>query len=417
MPPWHADPHYKTDANDKSLTPEETRTLVSWIDAGAPRGDGEDPLPIAVRENAARSDWHFGTPDLVVEMSREESLPAQGVFDYRYQRVQLDMDEDKWVRSIEMLPGNREVLHHALIFVEYPERLSHLQPEYHAGAGGYFAGYVPGKLPIPFPEGTGKFLPKDATIVFQLHYTATGKPETDKSAIGLYFHDEQPEMALKTRSATDRNLRIPPHERDVSAKAMYRITEDSLVWSLNPHMHLRGQKVKYTAQLPDGSEQVLLNVPFYDFNWQTEYRFDEPIKLPAGSRVVCEGAHDNSATNPHNPDPEEYVYWGSQSWEEMFIGFLTYSPLPEDQQSAASRKAATFEGPLTPETIVGTEWQFMRFNLFFDKDGVLIVDNSINGTWEWNNDEILINVAGRSIVINVEDDALSVRGNKLKPAA
>lgn len=413
MPPWHADTHVSHFSNEVTLTPEESRAIIAWADNGTPRGEGDDILREASRKAADEDGWLLGEPDLVVSMQREEKLPAQGVFDYRYQRARVKLDGDKWVKGVELRPGNREVLHHALVFVEYPAKYADQQPEYHGGAGGYFAGYVPGMLPIFYPENSGKFLPDGSTIIFQMHYTATGKEETDRSELGLHFYDEKPEMLFKTRSATNRGIEIAPGDHDSEYAAVYRISQDSTLWGFNPHMHLRGSRFAYTAVLPDGSEKKLLNVPFYDFNWQTEYRLAEPVTLPAGSRIICEGAFDNSAINPANPDPDEWVYWGDQSWEEMFIGFLSYSPIPGGSKKGPKREKIA--GPITEEALQGTEWQFMRFRILFERDGLIIVDDALNGKWDFvDDDTIKVEVGDRGIVIDVADNKMSVNGMPLK---
>lgn len=413
MPPWHADPHYSTFSNDKSLTTDETRTLIAWIDGGSPRSEGDDPLVEAAKSHAATSEWGLGEPDLVVEMPNEEVIPASGVFDYRYQSAPVEIDEDKWVKGIEYVPGNRQVLHHAIIFVQYPDHLAHLQPEWHGGAGGYYAAYVPGKLPMMYPEKSGQFLPKGSTVVFQLHYTATGKEEVDRSKIGLHFCKEKPEFPIDVKSAVDEGFRIAAGDRDSEANAVYRFGEDAMLYSMSPHMHLRGSRFSYKAVYPDGTEEMLLSVPNYDFNWQTEYTLAEPKKMPKGTKIVCDGAFDNSATNPTNPDPSKNVRWGDQSWEEMFIGFLTYAPLSGTDMDLAPK---TFEGPVTAETIVGSEWRFARFTLYFDEGGTLLVNNSLNGTWEFTGDNsIHVSVAGRDMDLTVEGSDISMRGRKLVP--
>lgn len=410
MPPWHADPHYNAFSNDTSLSVEETRTLVAWIDAGAPAGDGEDPLPAIAEQNAADSEWKLGQPDLVVEMPSAEVIPATGVFDYRYQHVPVEIDEDKWVSGVEYVPGNREVLHHAIIFVKYPDHLAHMQPEWHGGAGGYYAAYVPGKIPMMYPANAGQFLPKGSTVVFQLHYTATGKEETDQSKLGIHFHDAKPELPIEVKSAVEQRFRIEPGQADAPATAAYRFASDAILYSMSPHMHLRGSRFAYKAIYPDGTEEVLLSVPSYDFNWQTEYTLAEPKKMPKGTRVVCEGAFDNSPMNPANPDPTQRVRWGDQSWEEMFIGFMTFSALDSGEEAAP----AVLEGPITAESIVGTEWRFMRFTLFFDNDGVVLVDGSLKGRWEFTDaGTIRVRVAGRSFDLTVDGSNLSVEGRPL----
>jgi len=330
MPPWHADPHFQNYSNGASLTPEESKTLVDWIDRGAPRGEGPDPLPKIAANQPQVSEWKLGEPDMVLPIPEEQSLPATGVFDYRNFFVEPPIEEDKWLAGAEVLPGNREVVHHCLIFLEYPDRLDHMQPEWGGGVGGYFAGYGPGFETLPFPEDTGKFLPKGSKIRFQMHYTATGKPETDLTKVGLYFRDKPPEKEYVTRGASNLGIEIPANEEDVEYESVFYVRKPIEFWSMSPHMHYRGSRFKYEAFYPDGSSEVLLNVPYYDFNWQRVYRFDEPKQLPAGTKIVCTGAYNNSVTNPNNPNPDEDVEWGSQTWEEMFIGYFSYHDAPSE---------------------------------------------------------------------------------------
>jgi peroxiredoxin len=323
MPPWHAERPNAAFANDCSLTTEETRALLTWIDQGAPRGDGPDVLAEAA--DAKRGEWPLGPPDLVVSLPKAQELPAEGTFDYRYIVVPSGLEEDTWVRAVDVQPTNRRVVHHALVFILYPPELRHLQPEFHGGLEGYFAGYVPGQDPEPFPEGTGKMVPKGASFVFQMHYSATGRPETDQTRIGLYFAREKPKYELETRAAYNTELNIPAGDPDYTTAATHRVDRDVLLWSLSPHMHYRGSWFEYEARYPDGTSELLLSVPDYDFNWQTLYRFKEPKQLPAGTVVACRGGFDNSPRNPANPDPTKTVRFGEQTWDEMFIGYLDYA--------------------------------------------------------------------------------------------
>ncbi|MBI4558821.1 MAG: redoxin domain-containing protein [Candidatus Hydrogenedentes bacterium] len=336
MPPWHADPHYGSFANDRSLSDDEMLVVTSWLEVGARRDAGADPLE---SYSGPSLTWTLGEPDQVVALPAVQEISAAGVFPYRYVRMPLNLSEDKWVRAVEVRPTNRKVLHHCLIFVRYPSRLRHLQPDYDRGLDGYFAGYVPGAMPTPFPENTGKFLPKDGLLVFQLHYNATGKDETDRTELGLYFHEQRPPQELSTRAAAMTELRIPPGASDYETMAVHRLDHDALLWDMSPHMHYRGSRFQYEARYPDGRTEILLSVPGYNFNWQTAYRLKEPKRLPAGTEIVCRGAFDNSARNPANPDPTAWVEFGEQTFEEMFIGYLNYSiPVDATQTLAAVRE-------------------------------------------------------------------------------
>ena len=316
MPPWHADPHYGEFRNDRSLTPDEKRTLVHWIEAGAPRGDGPDPLAAADHE---WPEWQLGQPDLIVDIPAFE-VPATGVVDYMYPRVENPHGEDAWVRAVEILPGSRQALHHVITTFGMKD------PEARYGFRelGSLGGYVPGADADVFAEGTGVLLPADGIIQFQMHYTTFGRAVVDASRLGIYFHDGKPEHELQTTVLLNPRIRIPANTKAHSDSAETVIERDILVYNLLPHAHYRGKASEFTAVYPDGREEVLLSVPDYDFNWQTTYELAEPKFLPAGTRIVHTTTWDNSAQNPANPDPNREVPWGQQSWDEMLFGAIRW---------------------------------------------------------------------------------------------
>lgn len=335
MPPWHADPQYGTFSNDDSLTANELRTVLAWLDRGAPRGEGPDPLKAhAARLAAKGQEWPLGEPDKVIVLSRHD-LPAEGVFDYRYERVEVGLEEDVWVRAADVLPGNRRALHHVLVFLKYPEHLAHLQPSRLGGLDGFFAGYAPGKETGRYPEGTGRWVPKGSTLIFQVHYTATGKPESDVTRLGLYFHEPGVEpREFYSKAAVETAFVISPGDAESKVSAVYEFEKAADLLVMIPHMHFRGKYFSFEAEYPDGSRKTLLSVPNYDFNWQRAYRLAEPEHLPAGTRLVCRGAFDNSPGNPQNPDATKTVYFGEQSWDEMFIGYLGFTRSEGDALAA-----------------------------------------------------------------------------------
>jgi len=314
MPPWHADPVHGTFSNDRSLTAEETGTLLAWIDQGAKQGEGLDPLTNSITPSG---EWALGKPDFVVSLPDTQKIPATGVLDYRYVDSGFVMPEDAWIRAAVVRPGNRKVVHHVIARIKYP-----------SGAKGapdeevFFTSWAPGNTTPEFPRDTGKFIPKGATFNFELHYNTTGKPETDQSELGLYVMKDVPKVVLETRTTETRELNIPPGEGDARSFCVYHFKRDTLIYDLVPHMHLRGSWFKYEALFPDGKRETLLSVPRYDFNWQTEYRLSEPRRVPAGTWMLCSGAHDNSKQNPLNPDATRRVKYGLQSHEEMFMGFM-----------------------------------------------------------------------------------------------
>ena len=322
MPPWHADPEVGHWANDRALSVDELQTLVSWIDAGAPRGEGEDPLAQHV---SAQPAWgHLGEPDLVVDIPPTD-VPATGVVDYQYKYVTNPLNRDVWVRASQIRPGDRSVLHHVIT------RFGELETEgprkgriSRRGISGGLAGYVPGMEPRELPDGTGTFLPAGATIEFQMHYTTSGKASTDHSQIGIYFHDEAPEHRIHAMILANPRLKIPPHAKAHAEKAVRVFDKESIIYSILPHSHYRGKAARFDAIYPDGTTETLLNVPNYDFNWQTTYVLEEPKQVPAGTKIVYTNWWDNSAQNPANPDPSRTVPWGQQSWDEMIFGAISY---------------------------------------------------------------------------------------------
>ena len=315
MPPWHADPHYGKFVNDRGLTAPETRALLRWIEQGSPRGEGEDPLTNAPPPAVA---WKLGQPDHIVALPKPQDIPATGTLNYRYVDADFEMPEDAWLRAAVCRAGNAKVVHHIIVRVRYPEGYRDAPPEAYL-----FTTWVPGLAQDEFPVGTGVFLPKGARFNFEMHYTTTGRAQTDQSELGLYLAKGPAERRLEVRASETRDFDIAPGEPDSQHFSHYCFKRDAILYSLSPHMHLRGSWFKFELLHLDGRRETLLSVPQYDFNWQTSYRLAEPKHVPAGTWMLCTGGHDNSVKNPNNPDPAKRIKWGLQSWDEMFMGFMT----------------------------------------------------------------------------------------------
>jgi hypothetical protein len=338
MPPWHADPHYGSFVGDRSLTVEETKTLVHWIEAGAPRGSGPDPLTKADRQ---WSEWSLGKPDLIVEVPAYE-VPATGVVAYQYPYADNPLGRDVWIRAIEILPGNRSVVHHVLAGIDDP---GNGERRAIRGQIGELGGYAPGKNAAPYPADTGILLRKEARFRFQMHYTPNGKAASDVTRLGIWFHDKPPRHALEMSLIYDTSLEIPANAK-LHAHSLEQVFDrDVMLYSLLPHAHLRGRSAKFTAHYQDGTEEILLSVPKYDFNWQPLYVLNPSKFIPAGTRVVLDMTWDNSAQNPANPDPSQVVRWGDQTWEEMNVGWFRFRNADDqDRATAAARKRTAASG-------------------------------------------------------------------------
>ena len=239
-----------------------------------------------------------------------------------------------------MRPGNRAVVHHILVFDR--KRGGAFARDFEGGVQGYLAGYVPGLRTAEYPDGMAKRIEAGSTLIFQVHYTPIGTEQFDLSDIGFLWADpEAIEREVRTVSVAQRRLNIPPHDDDYRTQSTSRRPlEDALVLSFMPHMHLRGKAFRYDAILPDGERRTLLDIPAYDFNWQTAYRLAEPLALPNGTRIAAEAAFDNSEENLANPDPTATVRWGDQTWEEMMIGYFDVSVPLVDREAAAAEAAA-----------------------------------------------------------------------------
>jgi hypothetical protein len=330
MPPWHADPRYGRFSNDSRLTPQEKQAIERWVGDGAPEGDQAHlPAPASHAEG-----WSI-KPDLVVDMPEAYHVRASGVIDYQYFEVDPGFREDRWVRSAEIRPGNRKVVHHCTVFLKAPGSLADIDEQ--GDLGSYcLVPYVPGISPMVLPDGMAKRVPAGWKLVFVVHYTPIGVAQEDRTSVGLVFADPRSvRREVATQLMVDPGLGIPPHAADYRVEHSRSFSEDTLLLSMFPHMHLRGKSFRYEVTYPDGQTEILLDVPRYDFNWQTSYVLTEPKRLPAGTVLRCIAHYDNSRSNPVNPDPGATVRTGRQSWDEMFNGYYDIALADQDLTKAS----------------------------------------------------------------------------------
>jgi len=335
MPPWFADPNYGHFANDRTLSSAEIRTLNDWADAGAPAGNPNDaPQPRTWPEG-----WSIGTPDAVFEMPAKFPIPARGAIDYQYVILPLHFAEDKWVERVEVQPEDRSTVHHAVVYIRdpgsqwlagqpsgvdfaLPPTATHLPNPKSFTTSDILMVYTPGNSFEIWKPGVAKKILAGADLVLQMHYTATGKPSTDRTSIGIVFAKQPPKQAVLTLQMGNDRFVIPPGDPNYRVTVSGTLPNDALLIGLLPHMHLRGKAFEYLINGPNGAVETLLKVNNYDFNWQLNYRLAEPRLLKAGTRLEWVGYFDNSPINPRNPDPSAEVRFGEQSWEEMMIGFF-----------------------------------------------------------------------------------------------
>jgi mono/diheme cytochrome c family protein len=309
MPPWHADPKYGEFANDRRLSQKDVDTIVAWVDQGAKEGDLKD-LPAAP---TFTDGWNIGKPDEVFYLPQEYEVPASGVVEYKYFTVPTNFKEDKWIQAAEIRPGNRAVVHHIIVFAQK------------AGEQRLLVGYAPGEQPAVIPAGLARKIPAGSNLIFQVHYTPTGVAGKDRSYVGFIFTKEPPKNEIVTRPVLNARFVIPAGDPNYQVESTYTFNEDSHIQSLMPHMHLRGKDFQFKMTYPDGTSKIILSVPRYDFSWQSYYILKEPVAAPKGARLDCLAHFDNSEQNKYNPDPRKEVRWGDQTWEEMMIGWTSYT--------------------------------------------------------------------------------------------
>lgn len=346
MPPWFADPAIGKWSNNASLTEAEIKTINDWANAGSPEGDPAD-LPPA-REWA--EGWLMGAPDMVFTLIQEQVLAPELVDEYRYIVAPMNLKEDLWVQGVEVRPGNREVVHHVNVFdtksmlganvdkaalaeatarsVDASGNPRRMGGEGFAPQGevaGRVGGFLPGDSPLVLADGDAVLLPKGSSLMLQLHYhKETGLEARDLTKVGVRISKSPVSRRVHGGSVDNCTFRIPAGAENHQVDGELTISEDIEIVSMSPHMHLRGKDFKVWATLPDGSELQILNVPKYDFNWQLTYEAEQPISLPAGTKLRTRAHYDNSKNNPFNPAPDKDVEWGEPTTDEMMLMFFRY---------------------------------------------------------------------------------------------
>ena len=320
MPPWFADPCCGKFSNDRSLTSSERETLARWADSGAQQGRESDaPPPKQWPEG-----WNIGTsntaPDAVIEMPRAFRVPKTGAVEYQYFIAPTGFQQDRWVQSVEVRPSERAVVHHAVVYIREPGDTWTRGPT----KADILAVYAPGSAPEVYPAGMAKLVKAGSDLVFEIHYTPSGKAVEDRIKVGMVFAAAQhpPDKRVLTLQMDNEKFLIPAGDRDFRMSVWGTLPNDALLLGFFPHMHLRGTAFEYNRLLDDGLPETLLRVKPYDFYWQLYYRLAEPMPLKKGTRLNWIATYDNSAANPRNPDPAADVRYGPQSWEEMMVGFF-----------------------------------------------------------------------------------------------
>lgn len=332
MPPWPADSHGEF-LHERRLTALQTQLFHDWVAGGLAEGDAKD-LPATPHFTEG---WQLGNPDLVLEPDQPYELGAEGGDVYRCFVLPSGTTEDRYVEAVEIRPSNRAVVHHALVFLDTTGAARKLDaadpgPGYTSFGGvgftpsGGLGGWAPGIVPAALPEGVGYFLPKGADIVLQVHYHRSGKAETDRTRIGIFFAKKPVDKRYRSLAVSFRKIDIPAGDADYEVHTSMTVPRNVTVLTITPHMHWLGREMTVKATPDGGQPQRLIHIPDWDFNWQTIYHFKDPVRLPAGTVVRMSARFDNSTGNPRNPStPPKEVFRGEQTTDEMCIAFIGYT--------------------------------------------------------------------------------------------
>jgi hypothetical protein len=385
MPPWYGESEHVQFTNDRRLSPADKATILAWARGGAPEGNKADLPPVPTYADG----WQIGQPDAVFALQEDYPVPAIGQLEYKYFEVPTNFTEDRWVKAFEVRPGDRAVVHHIIVFGRPPARPAppaaatttastetsaattttapprpqgpftfapgmqeprdeavqaakrapnNDRPAPRGGTGPFVADFAPGQAVRVYAEDTALKVAAGTTLVFQIHYTVSGKATTDRSKVGMIFAKEKPKTEVMIAALQNANFTLPAGQPDVKVDAEMTLNRDTTIWSLLPHTHVRGRRWEYQAIYPDGRTETILSVPKYDFNWQTEYVFKQPLKMPKGTKIHSIAWYDNSVANKSNPDPKVDVHWGDQTWQEMqFTAFAFSFDSPSNATAPAQK--------------------------------------------------------------------------------
>jgi len=363
MPPWHADPKHGKFRNERRMPQQDKQILRDWIAGGLSPGDLSrvPDLPAAV------DGWQMSRdPDVTFDMrARPFTVPPEGTVEYQYFVVDPGFTEDKWVAEAQSLPGNRQVVHHIIIYIR-PPSMSQFD------GISWLCAYVPGRNSLVLPQGRARLIPAGSKLVFQIHYTPNGESQHDTSKLGLILAEGRDiTHQVYTIAAVNQEFEIPPGDANfLVTSSMRDLPRGSELLAITPHMHFRGKSFKLWDAYGDAAN-VLLHVPNYDFNWQHVYQLVEPLPLDDVETLRFEVTFDNSADNPFNPNATQWVTWGDQSWEEMAIGFFDVA-VPRGQSGMRNaRKQVKSSNNTTREAQIQKYVTRFFDELDSDRDGVV----------------------------------------------
>ncbi len=374
MPPWQPDPSYSRFQGESFLTDDEIKMIGDWVDNGSPQGNParEAEYPEFPEGSA------LGEPDLVLSMAQAHVHKGNNEDEYRWFVLPTGLTEDKVVKAVEFRAGNRQIVHHALVFEDtngIARAQDALTPEYgYEGFGSFagddsdniellmakqFQGYAPGSQATIYPDGIGQILKAGADIAVQLHYAPWAKDESDLSTVNIFFADDTEEIERSLQShimvplpgvLVNRQFFILPEE-EFEFHGIWEVPRDLSLVAIAPHMHLLGKNWTVYLENPDGTIENLIRIPEWDFNWQGSYFFNEYKVAPAGSKVHAFATYDNTSDNPNNPNnPPQFMSWGERTEDEMYYLPILFTDYKEGDELISFGNSTTAVAELDPES-------------------------------------------------------------------
>ena len=333
MPPWQADPYFRSFKNERFLDSTAIELIEKWYLTGTKKGRRKD---LSITQNISRQKR---TADLILPMNKAYVLSDKSIEDYRFFNLPTNLPEDTYLKSVEFIPGNKRVVHHSRIMIDTTNQirgidgLSEYDPkalEYqkYPLADEFLYGWVPGNLPIYYPSGTGKKIFKNSDLILNIHYAPTSKTEMDSSLIKLYFAKEKVKEEIKVLTIREGDISNQPFYIPANTKptfyVSYNLKQSVNMVSVMPHMHFIGDSFKALAVTPSGDAIPIIKIDKWDFNWQSTYLFEKPQFLPKGTIILITATYDNTSSNPKNPNiPPKDIGYGWGSTDEM-MNFIIY---------------------------------------------------------------------------------------------
>ncbi|HJX94121.1 MAG TPA: tetratricopeptide repeat protein [Candidatus Acidoferrum sp.] len=353
MPPWLPEQGELKFADELRLSNKEIATIQTWVDQGEIEGSPSDLPP----QPAFSAGWQLGKPDVIVRATKPYLLPASGSDSYWNFVFRTPVHRSRWLKAIEIRPGDKRLVHHANVLVDREESGRRLEKEPGAGFGGmeliieseafdpdsHFLFWKPGSSPYVEPDGMALRLDKNTDLVLNTHFQPSGKPELIQPTLGLYFTDKPATMhPILLQLDNDRMLDIPPGEKNFLVSDDFTLPVDASVLAIYPHAHYLGKDMLAIAILPDGTKKTLIHIGNWDLNWQAVYRYAEPVDLPAGTTISMRFTYDNSADNIRKPNqPPKRVLAGNRASDEM--AHLWLQVLPKESSDVTDPRVAIQE--------------------------------------------------------------------------